>query len=118
MTGCLKEFVGTPPWMAPEVASLFWSAHPVAPRISATENEAAKSQHEHAADPPSGYSYEADIWSLGITAYEVATGKLPWPSRFKVREVGYFKKVMRSIQVDNRICLARCYNVFDLHVRM
>ncbi|CCW62584.1 unnamed protein product [Phytomonas sp. EM1] len=45
--------IGTPYWMAPEVVSL--------------------SNFE------TGYSYKADVWSVGCTVAEMLTGKPPWP---------------------------------------
>eukprot|EP01062_Namystynia_karyoxenos_P015666 TRINITY_DN15697_c0_g1_i1.p1 TRINITY_DN15697_c0_g1~~TRINITY_DN15697_c0_g1_i1.p1 ORF type:complete len:592 (+),score=180.33 TRINITY_DN15697_c0_g1_i1:77-1852(+) len=47
-----KSMVGTPYWMAPEVIT---------------------NQQE------GGYSYKADVWSIGCTVCEMLTGKAPWP---------------------------------------
>ncbi|KAG5503489.1 hypothetical protein JKF63_05628 [Porcisia hertigi] len=47
--------IGTPYWMAPEVVD--------------------------ASGDGSGYSYKADVWSVGCTVAEMLTGRPPWPSK-------------------------------------
>ncbi|ORC88773.1 putative protein kinase, putative,serine/threonine-protein kinase [Trypanosoma theileri] len=50
-----RTVIGTPYWMAPEVVDV------------TGEGE--------------GYSYKADVWSVGCTVAEMITGKPPWPSK-------------------------------------
>ncbi|GET88991.1 protein kinase, putative [Leishmania tarentolae] len=47
--------IGTPYWMAPEVVD--------------------------ASGDGSGYSYKADVWSVGCTVAEMLTGRPPWPCK-------------------------------------
>ncbi|RNF26134.1 putative protein kinase, putative,serine/threonine-protein kinase [Trypanosoma conorhini] len=50
-----RTVIGTPYWMAPEVVDVTGTG--------------------------AGYSYKADVWSVGCTVAEMLTGKPPWPSQ-------------------------------------
>lgn len=50
-----KTVIGTPYWMAPEVVDFSGEG--------------------------GGYSYKADVWSVGCTVAEMLTGSPPWPTR-------------------------------------
>ncbi|KEG12042.1 putative protein kinase, putative,serine/threonine-protein kinase [Trypanosoma grayi] len=50
-----RTVIGTPYWMAPEVVDVTGEG--------------------------GGYSYKADVWSVGCTVAEMLTGKPPWPSQ-------------------------------------
>lgn len=68
------EFAGTPQWMAPEVAEIFCLRH-----------QRASGKGVDAQVMP--YNTNVDIWSLGITAYELAMGCLPWPHGTKLDQL-------------------------------
>ena len=61
--GKRTTFIGTPYWMAPEVIA---------------EGKA--------------YDYKADIWSLGVTAYEIATGNPPHAEQDQQRVIAMIPK--------------------------
>ena len=53
-----RTVIGTPYWMAPEVVDLTGEGN--------------------------GYSYKADVWSVGCTVAEMITGKPPWPAKANI----------------------------------
>ena len=59
-----KTFAGTPFWMAPEI-------------IQSSGGGGGQSPSSSGFGGPNGYDEKADIWSLGITAIEAATGSVP-----------------------------------------
>ncbi|KAL8425953.1 hypothetical protein Efla_000930 [Eimeria flavescens] len=71
------EFAGTPQWMAPEIAEIFCERQ--------RRSRAAKLQTAEAQFSP--YDCRVDVWSLGVTAYELAMGSLPWPHGLKLDQL-------------------------------
>ncbi|KAK6352525.1 putative protein serine/threonine kinase [Orbilia blumenaviensis] len=83
-----NTFVGTPLWMAPEIINT---------RLSKEK----------------GYTSKIDIWSLGITAYEIATGKPPHASIAMAKALGaigkgYEPKLPEDFSVPFQNFVSRC----------
>ncbi|KAH7298607.1 hypothetical protein KP509_25G050800 [Ceratopteris richardii] len=82
---CLLSFKGSPYWMAPEVV----------------QNK-------------NGYSFPVDIWSLGCTVLEMATGKPPWSQHhgvvaiFKIGNSKDIPEIPENLSEDTKNFLHEC----------
>ena len=77
--GKRKSFIGTPYWMAPEVAAV---------------------------ERKGGYNHLCDIWAVGITAIELAELQPPMFDLHPMRALFLMSKVSKILKIQCANCMA------------